>query len=73
MKTTTLKNLVTSNKQFRDIREQLNLTQKEMAECLGVTENYIYLIESSKKDPSKSMQILIRLVYRYLTEKNYQD
>lgn len=34
------------------MRTNMAMTQKEMADMLGISQNYLSLIESSKKDPS---------------------
>ncbi|WP_422404320.1 helix-turn-helix transcriptional regulator [Mammaliicoccus sp. JADD-157] len=36
----------------KDIRKELNLTQKDMAKLLGVTGQYYNMIENNKKQPS---------------------
>ena len=36
---------------IRDQRKRLNLSQEQMAEKMGVTVNYISLIENEKKNP----------------------
>lgn len=40
---------------FKKVREELNLTQRQLAEALGVARNYIYLIESGKMPVSKKL------------------
>ena len=48
---------------FKKVREDLNLTQKQLAEALGVARNYIYLIESGKMPVSKKLdQALERFI-----------
>lgn len=37
---------------LRLIRANNGFSQKEMAECLGISQNYLSLIESEKKQPS---------------------
>ncbi|MEB7656590.1 helix-turn-helix transcriptional regulator [Mammaliicoccus vitulinus] len=36
----------------KDIRKDLNLTQKDMAKLLGITGQYYNMIENNKKQPS---------------------
>lgn len=40
---------------FKKAREELKMTQKQLAEALGVARNYIYLIESGKMPVSKKL------------------
>lgn len=43
------------SERFRAFRTRLHLSQEEMGEHLGVTGNYVYLIESGKKAPGPSL------------------
>ncbi|WP_169034725.1 helix-turn-helix transcriptional regulator [Mammaliicoccus vitulinus] len=36
----------------KDIRKDLNLTQKDMSKLLGITGQYYNMIENNKKQPS---------------------
>jgi transcriptional regulator with XRE-family HTH domain len=40
----------------KDFREKVGLTQEELAQKLGVTKNYLYMIESGKRNMSKLLQ-----------------
>lgn len=40
----------------------MKLTQANFGERLGVTENYIYLLEADRKTPSKTLQLLLDCV-----------
>jgi DNA-binding XRE family transcriptional regulator len=44
------------------LREKHNLTQKALGELVGVTTNYIYLLEKGDKKPSKTLQLLLDCV-----------
>lgn len=44
---------------LRALREALGLTQKELAERLGVARNYVYLVETGKKTMSKKLDLAI--------------
>lgn len=44
---------------LRALREALGLTQKELAERLGVARNYVYLVETGKKAMSKKLDLAI--------------
>lgn len=41
-------------KAFKLARSRRNLTQKDLAERLGVSENYLSLLENDRRDPSWS-------------------
>jgi len=36
-------------------RKELNLTQKQLAQALDITENYVYMLEAGKKPLSKKL------------------
>ena len=40
------------NKWLQDLRDNSGLTQKALAEKLGISEQYVYLIESGARRPS---------------------
>jgi transcriptional regulator with XRE-family HTH domain len=40
---------------FKNARKVLNMTQKELANALGIARNYVYLIESGKMPVSKKL------------------
>ena len=39
----------------KQVREQLGMTQKQLADALGVARNYIYMIEAGKTPVSKKI------------------
>ena len=43
--------------QIRKIRN--GSTRKEFADVLGITENYLYMLETNKRSPSKSLMLLL--------------
>ncbi len=51
---------------IRRLRKRFNLSQRALGELVGVTTNYIYLLEAGKKKPSKSLMILLDYVERDL-------
>ena len=51
-----------SPKQFRDIREKLELTQKELAQTLGVTEMAISHYETGFRRPGPTIGVLLRVL-----------
>lgn len=44
-------------KELKQRRLSLVLTQKQLAEKIGYTENYIYMLEAGKAEIKKPMQI----------------
>lgn len=48
---------------FKKAREELKMTQKQLAEALGVARNYIYLIESGKMPVSKKIRHSTRPIH----------
>ncbi len=38
--------------QIKKLRKKANLTMKELADTIGITENYVYMIESGTRTPS---------------------
>jgi DNA-binding transcriptional regulator YiaG len=47
---------------IKSLRKSLDLSQKDFGEHLGVTQNYIYLLEAGQKTPSKTLQLLLDCV-----------
>lgn len=56
--------------EIKEIRKSLGLTQREFAEQLGITHNYLSDVENEKKTPS---DMLINLINRYNAEINKGD
>lgn len=46
-------------KEIKTLREKHDLSQPAFGELLGVTGNYIYLMEKGVKIPSKSLRLLL--------------
>ena len=46
-------------KKIKELRNKYNLAQRKLGELLGVSGNYIYLLEKGVKKPSKTLQILL--------------
>ena len=57
---------------IRRLRERFNLSQRALGELVGVTTNYIYLLEAGKKKPSKSLMILLDYVEKDLSSKGIE-
>ena len=51
-----------SKVEIRSLRGRLNLSQRAFSECLGVTENYVYLLERGVKTPSETLKLLLECV-----------
>lgn len=56
-------------KEIKTLREKHNLSQPAFGNLLGVTGNYIYLMEKGVRTPSKTMRLLLDCVERQLNEK----
>jgi len=48
-----------TSKKIGNLRKELDLTQEAFGQRLGVTRNYIYLLESGRKTPSTMLQFLL--------------
>jgi len=53
-------------KKIRELRKGIGLTQKDFAKRLGVTSNYIYLIEKKggEKKPSATLSLLLDCIQK---------
>jgi len=51
------------------LRKKFKLSQVILAELLGVTGNYVYLLEKGVKTPSKTLRLLLDCVERQVNEK----
>lgn len=49
-------------KQIKALREKYKLSQIKLGELLGVTTNYVYLLEKGVKEPSKTLKLLLDYV-----------
>lgn len=50
-------------KNLKELREKVNLTQKEVAEKTDVTETYISLLENGNRNPSDKMKKQLAELY----------
>jgi putative transcriptional regulator len=57
---------------MRDLRSQLNLTQADLAEKLGVSRQTINAIETEKYDPSLPLAFKIAKVFRKPIEEIFK-
>ena len=48
-----------SPKNIKDLRRKYKLYQQDFGKLLGVTANYIYLMEKGVKKPSKTLRLLL--------------
>ena len=60
------------SKKIKILREKHYLSQAKLAKLLGVTRNYIYLLEKEKRIPSKSLMLLFDYIEKQL-EKEKED
>jgi len=54
---------------IRKLRGKYKLSRKGFSELLGITENYVYLLERGVKTPSKTLELLLDCMKRELKEK----
>jgi len=57
------------NEEIRKLRGRYKFSQKAFSDLLGVTENYVYLLEKGVKTPSKTLKLSLDCVKRELREK----
>ena len=56
--------------EIKELRESNCLTQAQLAELIGVTTNYVHLLEKGVKKPGKSLQLLLGYVSRDLGNRH---
>jgi transcriptional regulator with XRE-family HTH domain len=56
-------NIKLTKEQFKQIRTELQYTQKEMSELLGITIRAISYYESGQRPVSKTVSILMKRIY----------
>lgn len=54
---------------IKDLRTKYKLSQPAFGEILGVSGNYIYLLEKGVKKPSKTLKILLGYIEKELVDK----
>jgi putative transcriptional regulator len=59
--------------QLRELREQKDWSQGELAEKLGVSRQTINAIETEKYDPSLPLAFKVARLFRQPIEKVFQD
>ena len=64
-----MKNKRWSAKEIKALRGAMYLTQTDFASRLGVTQNYVYLLEAGRKTPSETLKLLLDYVERYKGQK----
>ncbi|MBZ0157383.1 MAG: helix-turn-helix domain-containing protein [Alphaproteobacteria bacterium] len=55
-------------KDIETLRKQHKLSRRAFSELLGVTGNYVYLLEKGVKTPSDTLRLLLDCVERQLQE-----
>ncbi len=56
-------------KEIKELRKTFELSQRALSEMVGVTVDYIYLLERGLRSPSKTLRILLSYVEKELIEK----
>ena len=49
---------------LKELREKNKLTQKEVAEKLGINKNYLSMMENGKRNPSDKMKDELAEIYK---------
>ena len=60
---------MTIGESIKSKRIERDITQSELADMVGVSKTYIYLIENDKKTPSLKMIMKISRVLRYSVDE----
>jgi len=56
-------------KQIKALREKHKISQRALGNLLGVTTNYVYLMEKGVKRPSKTLRLLFDCVEEKLKKR----
>jgi len=48
-----------TDKNIKELRDNFKLSQRALGDSLGVSGNYIYLLEKGVKKPSKTLKLLL--------------
>lgn len=59
--------------EFKFARNDLNLTQRELGELVGVTENHIRQIENGRRDPTGRLMLRLSKELRRPSEELFGD
>lgn len=57
-----------TSKEIKTLREKHSLSQPAFGNLLGVTGNYIYLLEKGVKTPSKTLRLLLDCIEKQFKE-----
>ena len=61
-----------TRKEINDLRGKYNLSQPAFGNLLGVSGNYIYLLEKGVKKPSRVLKLLLDCVEKQLSKNEKQ-
>ena len=53
---------------IKEFRKEFGLTQQELGDFLGVSQNYIFMIESGLRKPGKTLMLLLDCVQEKLNK-----
>lgn len=59
--------------EIRELRERHNLSQIALGRLLGVSGNYIYLLEKGVRNPGKSLKLLLSYIEKQLSKKRRES
>ena len=58
-----------TSKDIKTLRKRHGLTQRQLADLVGVIENYVYFLERGIRTPSKTLKLLLGYVEADLKKK----
>jgi DNA-binding XRE family transcriptional regulator len=64
-----LLNMFWTGEQIKSFRKQHKLSKRILAEHLGVSKNYIYMVEAGVRNPSKTLCLLLDRVVKEIEER----
>ena len=56
-------------KEIKKLRLNLKLSQRVFGEIIGVTTRYVIYLEQGRKEPSKTLQLLLNCIVRENSKK----
>ncbi|MBT9165314.1 MAG: hypothetical protein DDT23_01331 [candidate division WS2 bacterium] len=60
-------------KDIKVLRKVNRLSQRALSELLGVTENYVYLLEKGVREPSNTLRLLLDCVEERLSKEKGKE
>jgi predicted transcriptional regulator len=61
--------MIWTNEDIRNFRKEYGLTQQSLGDLLGVSQNYIFMLEVGLRKPGKTLMLLLDCVQDKLNKK----